>query len=121
MYSVDVQKSSYKSGQSRINDASHFISWSPRVRCLRLQSRVVHDIQFVEISSAYEQVNNIQRCIVAVKGATDAQLSILDDLIQSKRKQVGQYHELAEIAQEALDMMQLDYEFVYPKKRIYLK
>lgn len=55
------------------------------------------------------------------RGATDAQLSILDDLIQSKRKQVGQYHELAEIAQEALDMMQLDYEFVYPKKRIYLK
>lgn len=85
MYSVDVRKSSYKSGQSRINDGSHFISWSPWVRCLRLQSRVVHD------------------------------------LIQSKRKQVGQYHELAEIAQEALDMMQLDYEFVYPKKRIYLK
>ena len=56
------------------------------------------DIQFVEISSAYEQVNNIQRCIVAVKGATDAQLSILDDLIQSKRKQVGQYHELSEKA-----------------------
>ena len=121
MYSVDVQKSSYKSGQSRINDGSRFVSWSPWVRCLRLQSRVVHDIQFVEISSAYEQVNNIQRCIVAVKGATDAQLSILDDLIQSKRKQVGQYHELAEIPQEALDMMQLDYEFVYPKKRIYLK
>lgn len=53
------------------------------------------DIQFIEISSAYEQVNNIQRCVVAVKGATDAQLGILEDLIQSKRKQVGQYHELA--------------------------
>lgn len=44
MYSVDVQKSSYKSGQSRINDGSHFISWSSWVRCLRLQSRVVHEL-----------------------------------------------------------------------------
>ena len=46
---------------------------------------------------------------------------MFEDLIQSKRKQVGQYHERAEITQEALDLMQLDYEFVYPKKRIYLK
>lgn len=46
---------------------------------------------------------------------------MFEALIRSKRKQVGQYHELAEIAQEALDMMQLDYEFVYSKKRIYLK
>lgn len=44
MYSVDVQKSSYKSGQSRINDGSRFISWGPWVRCLRLQSRVVHTV-----------------------------------------------------------------------------
>lgn len=47
--------------------------------------------------------------------------AFLMTLFRASASRWGQYHELAEIAQEALDMMQLDYEFVYPKKRIYLK